>query len=123
MILILGSTPYLTPTLTLIVGPSFEVDGRVVKWQGWEFRVGFNYREGLVLHDVEFNGKSVMRRGSLVEMAVPYADPHPPFQRKCAFDVGDYGQSLRLTTTLPQRTDTPMPARSGLLRQLAGARL
>lgn len=28
---------------------------------------------------------------SLVEMAVPYADPHPPFQRKCAFDVGDYG--------------------------------
>mmetsp|Transcript_83846 Transcript_83846/g.237063 ORF Transcript_83846/g.237063 Transcript_83846/m.237063 type:complete len:532 (-) Transcript_83846:243-1838(-) len=72
-------------------GPSFEVDGRVVKWQGWEFRVGFNYREGLVLHDVEFNGKSVMRRGSLVEMAVPYADPHPPFQRKCAFDVGDYG--------------------------------
>ena len=45
-----------------------------------------------MLHDVEFNGKSVMRRGSLVEMAVPYADPHPPFQRKCAFDVGDYGQ-------------------------------
>lgn len=21
--------------------------------------------------------------------AVPYADPHPPFHRKCAFDVGD----------------------------------
>eukprot|EP00737_Agarophyton_chilense_P003901 gb/GEZJ01004711.1/.p1 GENE.gb/GEZJ01004711.1/~~gb/GEZJ01004711.1/.p1 ORF type:complete len:364 (-),score=39.21 gb/GEZJ01004711.1/:104-1195(-) len=24
-------------------------------------------------------------------MAVPYADAHPPFERKCAFDVGDYG--------------------------------
>ena len=21
----------------------------------------------------------------------PYGDPHAPFQRKCAFDVGDYG--------------------------------
>ena len=20
-----------------------------------------------------------------------YADPHPPYQRKCAFDIGDYG--------------------------------
>ena len=24
-------------------------------------------------------------------MAVPYGDPNEPFQRKCAFDVGDYG--------------------------------
>eukprot|EP00282_Hemiselmis_andersenii_P036548 CAMPEP_0169427548 /NCGR_PEP_ID=MMETSP1042-20121227/835_1 /TAXON_ID=464988 /ORGANISM="Hemiselmis andersenii, Strain CCMP1180" /LENGTH=660 /DNA_ID=CAMNT_0009537625 /DNA_START=22 /DNA_END=2005 /DNA_ORIENTATION=- len=72
-------------------GPSFVVDGNVVKWQGWDFRVGFNYREGLVIHDASFQGKMVLRRGSLVEMAVPYADPHPPFQRKCAFDVGDYG--------------------------------
>ncbi|MCJ1305232.1 hypothetical protein MMC08_008046 [Hypocenomyce scalaris] len=24
-------------------------------------------------------------------MAVPYGDPNAPFQRKCAFDVGDYG--------------------------------
>ena len=23
--------------------------------------------------------------------AQPYGDPHAPFQRKCAFDVGDYG--------------------------------
>ncbi len=32
-----------------------------------------------------------MHRASLVEMAVPYGDPNAPFQRKCAFDVGDYG--------------------------------
>lgn len=72
-------------------GPSFDVTGNLVEWQKWSFRVGFNYREGLVLHDVMYNGRLVMHRGSLVEMAVPYADPHPPFQRKCAFDVGDYG--------------------------------
>lgn len=72
-------------------GPSFTVDGNLVKWQKWEFRVGFNYREGIVLHDVSYDGRPIMHRASLVEMAVPYADPHPPFQRKCAFDVGDYG--------------------------------
>jgi primary-amine oxidase len=72
-------------------GPSFRVDGNKVEWQKWTFRVGFNYREGLVLHDVAYDGRPILHRGSLVEMAVPYADPHPPFQRKCAFDVGDYG--------------------------------
>jgi primary-amine oxidase len=73
-------------------GPSFTVsDSNVVKWQNWTFRVGFNYREGLVLHDVEFDGRSVLKRASLVEMAVPYADPRAPYSRKCAFDVGDYG--------------------------------
>jgi primary-amine oxidase len=73
-------------------GPSFTVsDGNLVKWQNWSIRVGFNYREGLVLHDVKYQGRPIMNRASLVEMAVPYGDPHFPYQRKCAFDVGDYG--------------------------------
>lgn len=72
-------------------GPSFDVTGNFVEWQKWSFRVGFNYREGLVLHDVKYEGRPILHRASLVEMAVPYADPHPPFSRKCAFDVGDYG--------------------------------
>jgi primary-amine oxidase len=72
-------------------GPSFKVTGNFVEWQKWSFRVGFNPREGLVLHEVAYDGRPILHRASLVEMAVPYADPHPPFQRKCAFDVGDYG--------------------------------
>ena len=35
-------------------GPSFSVDGNHVNWQKWDFRVSFNYREGLVLHDVKW---------------------------------------------------------------------
>ena len=27
--------------------------------------------------------------------AVPYGDVREPFQRKCAFDVGDYGLGVR----------------------------
>lgn len=76
-------------------GPSFTVEGNLVKWQKWQFRVGFNYREGLVLHQLGYEDggrvRPVMFRGSLVEMAVPYGDTNAPFQRKCAFDVGDYG--------------------------------
>jgi primary-amine oxidase len=72
-------------------GPSFRVTDNLVEWQGWTFRVGWNYREGLVLHQVHFQGRSVVNRLSLVEMAVPYGDPNTPFPRKCAFDVGDYG--------------------------------
>lgn len=38
-------------------GASFKITqvgdtGRVVEWQKWFFRVGFNQREGVVLHDV-----------------------------------------------------------------------
>ena len=51
-------------------GPSFSIDGSVLSWQGWRVRIGFNYREGLVLSDVRFNDRPVMWRGSLVEMAV-----------------------------------------------------
>lgn len=72
-------------------GPSFSVTGNFVEWQKWSFRLGFNYREGIVLHHLKFDGRSVAKRLSCVEMSVPYSENHKPFQRKCAFDVGDYG--------------------------------
>ena len=38
-------------------GASFEVDGYHVKWQKWDFRIGFTPREGLVLHDLAYTEK------------------------------------------------------------------
>jgi len=40
-------------------GVSFTLEGNLLRWQNWEMRLGFNYREGLVLHMVGFrdNGK------------------------------------------------------------------
>jgi primary-amine oxidase len=76
-------------------GPSFEVEGYCVKWQKWSFVIGFNAREGLVLNNLCYrdNGKkrSVLYRGSLSEMVVPYGDPAPQQARKNAFDAGEYG--------------------------------
>ncbi|RDW66941.1 amine oxidase-7 [Coleophoma crateriformis] len=73
-------------------GPSFKVSNEsLVEWQKWRFRVGFSPREGATLHDVRYDGRSVLYRLSLSEMTVPYGDPRPPFHRKQAFDFGDAG--------------------------------
>jgi primary-amine oxidase len=72
-------------------GPSFKVSGHLIEWQKWRFRLGFNPREGATLHDVRYDGRSVLYRLSLSEMTVPYGDPRPPFHRKQAFDFGDAG--------------------------------
>ncbi|CAG9951040.1 unnamed protein product [Clonostachys rosea f. rosea IK726] len=73
-------------------GPSFTVtDTNCVSWQKWRIRVGFNYREGLTLHDIRYDGRPMFYRLSISEMTVPYGDPRSPFHRKQAFDLGDAG--------------------------------
>lgn len=54
-------------------GPSFTVtDENLVQWQKWRFRVGFNYREGMTIHDVRYDGRKLFYRLSMSEMTVPY---------------------------------------------------
>ncbi|KAJ5641637.1 Copper amine oxidaseN2-terminal [Penicillium lividum] len=72
-------------------GASFTTIGNAVSWQKWRFRVGFNNREGLVLHNVTYDGRNTFYRLSFSEMTVPYGDPRGPYHRKQAFDVGDVG--------------------------------
>ncbi len=75
-------------------GPSFTVAGHEVRWQKWTLRVGFNPREGLVLHTVAYDNRPLMYRGSIAEMIVPYADPRESSYRKNAFDLGEYGVGM-----------------------------
>jgi primary-amine oxidase len=74
-------------------GPSFTVDGALVRWQKWWFRVGFTPREGLVLHTVgwEDNGRlrPILHRAAMSDMVVPYGDPAPTHHRKNTFDGGE----------------------------------
>lgn len=50
-------------------GPSFSIkDESLVEWQKWRFRVSFNPREGAVIHDVHYDGRSVLYRLSVSEM-------------------------------------------------------
>lgn len=76
-------------------GPSFTVDGYLVRWQNWSFRIGFTPREGLVLHQICYRDggrdRLILDRASLCEMVVPYGDPGEQYYRKNAFDIGEYG--------------------------------
>ena len=76
-------------------GPSFSVDGNLVSWQKWSFRVGYTRREGLVLHGVGYEDQGrtrpIIYRASLAELVVPYGDPEEKNYRKNAFDVGEAG--------------------------------
>ena len=80
-------------------GASFVLDGHELRWQKWSMRVGFNYREGLVLHTVGYEGRPVAYRMSFAEMVVPYRDPSPEHFRRTAFDVGEWGLGF-MTTSL-----------------------
>lgn len=72
-------------------GPSFTVDGYRVRWQKWDFRIGFSPREGLILHHVYYDDRPLFRSVRLAEMVVPYGDPGPDHCFQNAFDVGEYG--------------------------------
>jgi primary-amine oxidase len=84
-------------------GASFSLDGNLLRWQKWSLRIGFNYREGLVLHTVGYQDggrvRSVAHRLSFAEMVVPYRDPTSDHYRRTAFDIGEWGLGF-MTTSL-----------------------
>jgi len=79
-------------------GPSFEVDGHEVRWQKWRFRIGFSFREGLILHTVGYQdggrARPILHRAALSDMVVPYGDPRPGYFHRNAFDAGEYGVGI-----------------------------
>jgi primary-amine oxidase len=84
-------------------GPSFTVDGNLIRWQKWQFRIAFDPYEGLVLHQIGYDDdgrvRSILHRASISEMVVPYGDPGEQQGWKNAFDAGEWGLG-RLTQSL-----------------------
>lgn len=75
-------------------GVGFERRGNVLTYRDWHLVIGFNEREGLTLHDIRFQGRSVCYRASIAEMVVPYGSPVAPHYRKNIFDTGEYGLGM-----------------------------
>ena len=76
-------------------GPSFTVTGgNHVEWEKWSVDVGFDVREGVVLHNLAFQDgdrlRPVINRASIAEMVVPYGDPSPIRSWQNYFDTGEY---------------------------------
>jgi primary-amine oxidase len=85
-------------------GPSFTVDGDLVRWESWSLRIGFDPREGLVLYQISYRDgereRPLIYRASVAEMVVPYADPGPVRFWQNYFDAGEYllGQQVNSLT-------------------------
>jgi len=84
-------------------GVSFALDGNLLTWQRWSLRIGFNPREGMVLHTVGYEDdgrvRPIAHRLSFAEMVVPYRDPTGEHERRTAFDIGEWGLGF-MTTSL-----------------------
>ncbi|HEY6892422.1 MAG TPA: primary-amine oxidase, partial [Solirubrobacter sp.] len=84
-------------------GVSFTLDGNVLRWQKWSMRLGFNPREGLVIHALGYQDgerlRPVAHRLSFAEMVVPYRDPTNTHRARTAFDIGEWGLGF-MTTSL-----------------------
>jgi primary-amine oxidase len=89
-------------------GVSFTLDGNLVRWQRWSMRLGFNPREGLVIHAVGYQDgdrlRPVAHRLSFAEMVVPYRDPTNDHKARTAFDIGEWGLGF-MTTSLEKGCD------------------
>ena len=74
-------------------GPSFEVEGNLIRWQKWQFRFSVQPIEGLVLHDIRYDDggrlRPIVYRASLSDMVVPYGDPSPMHGWKHALDASE----------------------------------
>jgi primary-amine oxidase len=91
-------------------GPSFQLNGNAVAWQGWHFRIGFTPREGLVLFQIGYEQNGVVRpviyRISLNEIYVPYGIPDSNWAWRAALDIGEYNlgqyaESLQANVDVP----------------------
>jgi primary-amine oxidase len=94
--------------VTQPAGVSFTLDGYLLRWQNWQLRVGFNHREGLVLHTVGYTDggrlRPIAHRLSFAEMIVPYRDATRDHYRRTAFDIGEWGLGF-MTTSLDRGCD------------------
>ncbi|MHA7268443.1 primary-amine oxidase [Arthrobacter sp. HLT1-20] len=82
-------------SITQPEGPSFVLTGgNHIEWEKWSLDVGFDAREGVILHNVAFNDggqkRSIINRASIAEMVVPYGDPSPVRSWQNYFDTGEY---------------------------------
>jgi primary-amine oxidase len=92
-------------------GHTFAVNGHEITWQNWKLRYGVDNREGLVIYNVRFddNGKerSIMYRGSMPEMVVPYGSPDLFQATYNFFDAGEYRLGQGTAQSLTPGADAP----------------
>jgi primary-amine oxidase len=91
-------------------GPSFQISGDDVTWQGWHFTIGYTAREGLVLNRIGYDDRGAVRpiiyRLALDDIYVPYALPDTNWVWRTAFDIGEYNIA-QYANPLQKNVDVP----------------
>jgi primary-amine oxidase len=86
-------------------GPGFKIEDGEVRWQKWHFRWALHHRDGLVLYTVGYEDggrvRSILYRGSLSEMVVPYGDPSGGWFFRNGFDAGEFGLGANASPMRP----------------------
>jgi len=99
-------------TVAQPAGSSARIEGNVVTWDRWRFRVGVDPRRGLEVHDVSWTDgtrqRPVLYSGSVSEIIAPYGDPS--FGTWYPRDEGDYGMGLYSQSSAVPGNDVPANA-------------
>ncbi|KAL6986084.1 Amine oxidase [copper-containing] gamma 1 [Sarracenia purpurea var. burkii] len=89
-------------------GPSFRIeDGHIVKWANWVFHLKPDQRAGLIIsramvRDSETGElRSVMYKGFVSELFVPYMDPDEAWYFKSYLDAGEFGLGQTALSLVP----------------------
>jgi primary-amine oxidase len=95
-------------------GSNITIDGSLVRWQKWSFRIRWDIRAGLIVSVVNYqdgnNLRSILYEGYLAEIFVPYQDPTEGWYYRNYMDEGEYGFGTTATTLVPG-ADCPASAK------------
>ncbi len=88
-------TPLRPITIAQSEGRNFIVSGSQIDWQGWQFHLRFDPRQGTVLNNIGYMNGEIFRpiayEIAMSEMFVPYQDPDTHWFYRAYFDMGEYG--------------------------------
>ncbi|KAL5849757.1 hypothetical protein ACOSQ4_007770 [Xanthoceras sorbifolium] len=90
-------------------GPSFTVDGHIIRWADWEFHLSFDARAGPIIYlasiyDLEKQQyRQVVYKAHVSELFVPYMDVTEEWYYRTFFDAGEYGYGLCAVSLEPLR--------------------
>ena len=92
----LDTRPALKPmVITQPEGQNFEITGSQINWQGWQFHLRFDPRQGTILNNIgvvsDQGFRPVAYEIAMSEMFVPYQDPDAHWFYRAYFDMGEYG--------------------------------